>query len=306
MNSVRIGTRGSPLALFQAMETRRLIAAAAGLEPDAIAVETIRTSGDRISDRPLSEVGGKGLFTKEIDTALLSGAVDIAVHSAKDMPTVLPDGIVIGACLKRADVRDAFLSSKAMRLADLPEGAVVGTSSLRRRALTLRARPDIKVVDMRGNVETRLAKLEAGVADATLLAYAGLIRLGLGDRATSVIEPIDWLPAAGQGVIAITARADDPDMLGLLSRIDHRDSTIALATERAFLGRLDGSCRTPIGCLARVTVDMLSFSGMIIKPDGRVSHAVARGGSVADAERLGADAGVELATRGGPDFFATD
>jgi hydroxymethylbilane synthase len=219
---------------------------------------------------------------------------------------MLPDGIVIGACLERADVSDAFLSPRAVRLADLPGGAVVGTSSLRRKALTLRARPDLRVVDMRGNVETRLRKLDEGLADATLLAYAGLSRLGLAGRATSLIAPEDWLPAAGQGVIAIVARVEDTDSRTLLAAIDDRDTAIALAAERAFLGRLDGSCRTPIGCLARVTGDVLTFAGIIVKPDGSAAHEVAREGVVGDAERLGADAGAELARRGGPDFFATD
>ena len=206
---IRIGTRGSPLALAQANETRRRLAAALSLPEAAIVIVPIRTTGDRITDRPLIEAGGKGLFTKEIDEALLAGDVDIAVHSAKDLPTALPDGIAIAATLPREDTRDALLSPKARSLADLPEGAVLGTSSLRRRAMALRLRPDLKVVDMRGNVETRIRKLDEGLADATILAMAGLNRLGLADRASGVLEGDGWLPAVAQGTIAIAARAGD-------------------------------------------------------------------------------------------------
>ncbi len=294
-----IGTRGSPLALWQADAVRAAL--------DAIGwqarVTPIRTTGDRITDRPLAEAGGKGLFTKEIDEALISGRIDLAVHSAKDLPTALPDGILIAACLKRGDVRDAFLSPRAKHLRDLPEGAVVGTASLRRAALALRLRPDLRIVPMRGNVETRLRKLAAGEADATLLAVAGLMRLGLADRATSILDRREWLPAPGQGTIAITARAGDAATLNALKQIDHRATALALATERAFLTVLDGSCRTPIGGLAEIDGETLRFRGIIVKPDGSVAHAVERLGSVGAAEALGADAGEELARKGGPDFF---
>ena len=295
-----IGTRGSPLALWQAEAVRAALGAIgwqAGVTP-------IRTSGDRITDRPLAEAGGKGLFTKEIDEALLDERVALAVHSAKDLPTALPDGIVIAACLERADVRDAFLSPRAKHLRDLPEGAVIGTASLRRAALALRLRPDLRIVPMRGNVETRLRKLEAGEADATLLALSGLTRLGLADRATGVLDTDDWLPAPGQGAIAVTARADDAAVLAALGRIDHRATSLALKTERAFLGVLDGSCRTPIGGLAEIDGDRLRFRGIIVKPDGSVAHEVERFGTVGEAESLGADAGDALARLGGPDFFA--
>jgi hydroxymethylbilane synthase len=300
-----IGTRGSPLALAQAEEVRRRIADRGLAALDAITVMPIRTTGDRITDRPLAEAGGKGLFTKEIDEALLAGRVNVAVHSAKDMPTVLPDGIVIAACLPRADVRDAFISTMARRLADLPPGAIVGTSSLRRIALARRARPDLRIVNLRGNVDTRLRKIAEGEAHATLLAAAGLTRLGLLDRAASFLEPDEWLPAVGQGVIAIVARANDAATLRHLAAIDHRDSSVALAAERAYLTVLDGSCRTPIGGLARIVSGQLWFRGIILKPDGSAAHETARQGAVADAERIGADAGAELARRGGPDFFAT-
>lgn len=300
---IRIGTRGSPLALAQAEETRQRLAEAAGVNLPAIEVVPIRTTGDRITDRTLAEAGGKGLFTKEIDEAQLRGEIDLAVHSAKDLPTRLPDGLVIAACLPRADVRDAFISPVAERLADLPEGAVLGTSSLRRTALARRLRPDLAIVNLRGNVETRLAKLARGEAAATLLAHAGLQRLGLTGHVTSLIEPDDWLPAIGQGAIAIVARSDDRRTRGLLSAIDHRDTSIALAAERAFLGVLDGSCRTPIGGHARIADGGIIFNGIIIKPDGSEAHEVARRGSTAEAERIGADAGAELARRGGPGFF---
>ena len=295
-----IGTRGSPLALTQAEAVR----AALDRIGWAGAIAPIRTTGDVITDRPLNEAGGKGLFTKEIDEALLSGRIDLAVHSAKDLPTALPEGIVIAACLERADVRDAFLSLKAAHLGDLPRGATIGTASLRRAALALKLRPDLKIVPMRGNVQTRLAKLAAGEADATMLALAGLIRLGLDDRAAGILETDDWLPAPGQGTIAITARDGDKGVLDALRQIDHRPTRLALAAERAFLAVLDGSCRTPIGGLAEIDGDSLRIRGIIVKPDGSEAHAVERLGGTGEAAALGADAGEELARRGGPGFFA--
>jgi hydroxymethylbilane synthase len=301
--AIRIGTRGSPLALAQAEETLRLLADTGSPGP-AAEVVTIRTSGDAITDRPLAEAGGKGLFTKEIDEALLAGRIDVAVHSAKDMPTRLPDGIVIAACLRREDVRDAILSPSASSLAGLRPGAVLGTSSLRRKALALRLRPDLAVVDFRGNVETRLRKLEDGAADATLLALAGLKRLGLADRAAGILDSDDWLPAIGQGAIAIAARQSDEGTRALVARLDHRETSIALAAERAFLAVLDGSCRTPIGGLATIIGGELRFRGIIVKPDGSAAHAVERRGPIGDAATIGASAGAELAGRGGPAFFA--
>ncbi len=303
--AIRIGTRGSPLALAQANETARLLVGACGLDPAAVSIVPIRTSGDAITDRPLIEAGGKGLFTKEIDEALLAGRVEIAVHSAKDMPTRLPEGLVIAACLRREDVRDAFLSNVAKTLAELPKGAVLGTSSLRRKALALRARPDLKVVDMRGNVETRIRKLGEGAADATLLALAGLRRLGLADGATSLIDTDDWLPAVAQGAIAIVTRTGDAASRTLATRIDDRDTSLAVAAERAFLEVLDGSCRTPIAALARIDGDRLRFRGIIVKPDGSAAHEVERNGAAGDGEKIGAEAGAELARRGGPDFFTS-
>jgi len=302
--ALRIGTRVSPLALAQAAEVRRAVATAQAIDPEDIAIVPIRTSGDRITDRSLAEAGGKGLFTKEIDEALLAGRIDIAVHSAKDMPTQLPDGIAIAACLPRADPRDAFVSPVAARLGELPDAAVVGTSSLRRKAMALRARPDLTFVALRGNVETRLRKLDAGDVHAVILAAAGLARLGLAHRASGLIETQHWLPAVGQGVIAVAARADDAHARDVLARVDHRETTVALAAERAFLAVLDGSCRTPIGGLALVADKRIAFSGIIVKPDGSAAHEVRRNGPVSAAERIGADAGVELADRGGADFFA--
>ena len=301
---IRIGTRGSPLALVQAEETRALLVAAVGLAPLQITIIPIRTTGDRITDRPIAEAGGKGLFTKEIDEALLDGRIDIGVHSAKDMATRLPGGIVIAACLPRGDVRDAFISPIAKSLVDLPQGAVVGTSSLRRKAMALGVRPDLRVVDLRGNVETRLRKIGEGQAQATLLAAAGLARLGLGHHVASFLEADEWLPAPGQGTIAIAARADDAAMRERLAAIDHHATTRALAAERAFLAVLDGSCRTPIGGLARVEGEHLSLDGIIIKPDGSMVHRTTQTGSAGDAASIGAAAGAELARLGGPDFFA--
>lgn len=283
---------------------RRRLAAGGNLAEEVIEIMPIRTTGDRVKDRSLADIGGKGLFTKEIDEALLSGRIDIAVHSAKDIPTWLPDGIAIAACLVRADVRDAFLSSKAQELGDLPAGAVVGTASPRRKALTLEARPDLTVVDMRGNVETRLRKLDQGEADASFLALAGLSRLGLADKATSLLEPENWLPAVGQGVIAIAARADDSATRERVATIDHPDTALALVCERAYLDALGGSCNTPIGGFARLTGDQLRFDGIIVKPDGSVAHRVSLGGGRDDAYRIGAEAGRALGARGGAGFFA--
>ena len=300
---LRIGTRGSPLALAQAREVRAGLAAAHGVAPDEIAIEAIRTTGDMIQNRPLAEAGGKGLFTKEIEEALGAGAIDLAVHSAKDMPTALPAGLAIAAVLAREDARDVFISARAATLLDLPAGAVVGTASLRRQALVKHARPDLTVVSLRGNVETRLRKLAAGEVDATLLALAGLKRLGRADAATAVLAIDEFLPAVGQGIIAIEARADDRRTRELLAAVDHAGSAVALAAERAFLAVLDGSCRTPIAGHATVAAGRLAFAGLIARPDGSELHQCGREGAVADAVALGADAGRELKARASPGFF---
>jgi hydroxymethylbilane synthase len=300
---LRLGTRGSPLALAQAHMVRGALAAAHGFAPEQIALVVIRTSGDRIQDRPLSEVGGKGLFTKEIEEALTAGAIDLAVHSSKDMPTLLPQGLVLSAFLERDDPRDVFVSRKAKSIAELPRDATVGTASLRRQAMVKRRRPDLMIVPLRGNVETRLRKIDEGVADATLLALAGLKRLGLADHATAVLDVEEFLPAVGQGAIGIETRADDKKTRELLGKINHADTFSAVAAERAFLAVLDGSCRTPIGGHATISGGRLRFRGMIVKPDGSEAFVAVREGDPGDAERLGADAGGELKGRAGPDFF---
>mgnify|MGYP001807844351 CR=1 FL=1 len=300
---LRIGTRGSPLAMAQAHTVRDRLAAAHGCAPDDIAIHVIKTTGDQILDRPLSEAGGKGLFTKEIEEALLADTIDIAVHSSKDMPTALPDGLALVAYLEREDVRDVFISHSAATIADLPAGALVGSASLRRQALVKRLRPDLRVEVFRGNVQSRLRKLGAGEVDATLLALAGLKRLGLEEVATDILPLDTFPPAIGQGAIGIEARESDTRTRDLLAPIADRDTAIALDTERAFLAALDGSCRTPIAGLATIDGDALRFRGMILRPDGSEVFETSRDGTIADAVRMGADAGSELKAKGGPDFF---
>jgi hydroxymethylbilane synthase len=300
---LRIGSRGSPLALVQAHEVQSRLADACGLDPAEIEIKIIRTTGDAIQDRPLAEAGGKGLFTKEIEEALLSGAIDLAVHSSKDMTTALPAGLALSAFLPREDARDAFISHKAQSLRDLPAGATVGTASLRRAALVKRLRPGLGIVPLRGNVETRLRKIEEGVADATLLAVAGLKRLGLLSAATALLDLDEFLPAVGQGAIGIETRADDTTTLALVGKIGDADTATALAAERAFLTVLDGSCRTPIGGHARISGGRIHFRGIIVKPDGSEAFEVSRDGPSAQAAELGADAGRELKSRASDDFF---
>jgi hydroxymethylbilane synthase len=292
-----LGTRGSPLALAQANEARRLLAAAHGWEIERIALQVIRTTGDRIQDRSLADVGGKGLFTKEIDAALLAGAIDAAAHSAKDLPSIMPDGVAIAAYLPREDVRDALISALAGTIEDLPHGATFGAASLRRQAQALRLRPDLKPALLRGNVETRLSKAESGAVGATLLALAGLKRLGLAHRARAVLDIDKFLPAPGQGAIAITARSDDARTLEVLKAISDVETTVALTTERAFLAELEGSCRTPIAGLARLEAGRLRLMGEVLRPDGSERFDIAAEGAPADAERLGREAGRELGGR---------
>jgi hydroxymethylbilane synthase len=300
----RIATRGSPLALAQANEVAARLRTAHGLPETATEITVIHTSGDRIQDRSLSEAGGKGLFTKEIEEALLDGRADIAVHSAKDVPTVLPDGLALTAFLEREDVRDAFLSRIARSLDELPEGAVVGSASLRRQALVRRARPDLKVVTLRGNVQTRIRKLEAGEVQATLLALAGLKRLGVEDEATALLDVETFPPALGQGAIAVETRADDAAVGDLVSAIDHAPTAAALACERAFLAVLDGSCRTPIAGHATVSGEGLSFYGLVLSPDGATTFDTRGKGKTADAAAIGRAAGEDIAARAGEDFLA--
>ena len=302
---LKIGTRGSPLALAQAHEVRRRLMMAHGWDEAAVEIRTFKTSGDRIQDRSLAEAGGKGLFTKEIEEALLSGEVDLAVHSMKDMPTELPAGLSMAALLPREDVRDAFISTRWASLADLPQGAVVGTSSLRRRAQVQRMRPDVKVVEFRGNVETRLRKLAEGIADATFLACAGLNRLGQADRITAAMPVEDMLPAVAQGAIGIEVRSDDEWSTGFVMPLNHQPTSICVAMERAFLARLEGSCRTPIAGLAELTADgTIRFRGMILSPDGTRCLETSREGPPERALVMGEEAGQELLDRAGPDFFA--
>lgn len=304
----RIGTRGSPLALAQArMVERRLAACHPALaQTGATDIVAIRTSGDRIQDRTLAEIGGKGLFTREIDEALAEARIDIAVHSCKDMPTRLQDGFVLAAVLEREDCRDAFLSSKAACLADLPSGAVVGTASLRRAAQILNHRPDLVVRPLRGNIETRLTRLHDGVIDATLLAMAGLNRLGLAHVAASALSTEEMLPAVAQGAIGIVCREADAETRALLAPLDHAETHCAVDAERAFLAVLDGSCRTPIAGLAEIHGDRMRFRGLILSPDGREAHAIDTEGCAAEAAALGRDAGETLRDRCPPGFRIAD
>jgi hydroxymethylbilane synthase len=302
---LRIGTRGSALALAQASETRARLMAAHGLPEEAFGVEIISTSGDRIQDRPLSEAGGKGLFTKEIEEALLDGRIDIAVHSSKDMPTALPEGLVLSAFLPREDPRDAFIGRAAPRLVELPHGAKVGSSSLRRQALIRRMRPDLVVETFRGNVQTRLRKLGEGVVDGTLLANAGLRRLQLDEIITEML-PLDiFPPAPGQGAICIETRAGDARVEALLAPIGHADTAAALACERAFLAALDGSCRTPIAGYATIDGGRIAFRGMILTPDGRETHEIAGEGAASDAAAIGRRAGEDIRAKVGAGFFSS-
>ena len=301
---LRIGTRGSPLALAQAHETRDRLMAAHGLPDAAFRIDVISVTGDRVQDRPLGAIGGKGLFTREIEEALLDGGIDLAVHSMKDMPTVLPDGLGILCLLPREDVRDAFVSLAHADIAGLPGGTVVGTSSLRRRAQLLHRRPDLRIVEFRGNVQTRMKKLSDGVAEATFLACAGLRRLGLAETIRCPIGPDEMLPAPAQGAIGIETRLDDSATAALLAPLHDLATGQRLAAERAFLAGLDGSCQTPIAALAELDADgQMSFRGEIIRPDGSQSHATSRVGPASDAAALGADAAAELRARGGADFF---
>ncbi|WP_315926173.1 hydroxymethylbilane synthase [Mesorhizobium sp. SP-1A] len=301
--ALKIGTRASQLALAQAHEARARLMAAHGLPEDAFEIVPLTTTGDRIQNRPLSEAGGKGLFTKELEDALYDRRIDIAVHSSKDMPTQLPHGLELSAFLPREDVRDAFIGKAAARIMDLPRGARVGSSSLRRQALIRRMRPDLDVVMFRGNVQTRLRKLEEGVADGTILALAGLRRLGLEHVATDIM-PVDLFPPApGQGAICIESRVGDGEIAAMLAAIHDVPTGRALACERAFLAALDGSCRTPIASHAIVEGESLSFSGLIARPDGTAEHAIAATGASVDAARIGREAGEEVRARAGENFF---
>lgn len=303
-----IGTRGSPLALAQTRQVRCALASAAGVpeseEERLFPIEIIKTSGDRIQDRRLIEAGGKGLFTKEIEEALLSGRIDLAIHSMKDVPTETPDGLVLAGSPEREDPRDAFIARDAASLDDLPAGARVGTASLRRQAQTLNRRPDLAIVTLRGNVGTRLDKIAAGQADATYLAVAGLRRLGRADLAANPIPPEIMLPAAAQGALALQTREDDARTLETAARIAHSQTTIAVAAERAFLAALDGSCRTPISALAEFEDGDLRLRGEALTEDGkqkwaRDARAPLSGDFIAVARALGASVGANIRDEAG-------
>ena len=298
--NLRLGTRGSRLALAQANLVKAALKNATGVDCEIV---VLKTTGDRILDRPLADAGGKGLFTKELEDALLRNDIDFAVHSMKDVPTALPPGLSFTAVLPREDPRDVFISPKANELAELAKGARVGTSSVRRQALVARARPDVELVLLRGNVDTRLAKLDAGGDyDAIILALAGLKRLGLADRATRILEPRDWLPGLAQGAIGIEIRETDTHAREILSSLNDRPTEIAIACERAFQAALDGSCRTPIGGLATVTGTTLSFGGEVLAPDGTnaadtQAEIILSHDPVHEAARAGRDAGLALKPR---------
>jgi hydroxymethylbilane synthase len=300
---LRIGTRGSALALAQAHETRARLMAAHDLPVEAFEIVVIKTTGDRVTDRPLKEIGGKGLFTREIEEALTEGAIDIAVHSMKDMPTIQPEGLLIDCYLPREDVRDAFVSPHFASIADLPSGAVVGSSSLRRRSQLAHRRPDLQLVEFRGNVQTRLKKLEDGVAVATFLAMAGLHRLDMAHVARSAIDPSEMLPAVAQGAIGVERRASDDRAAALLHRINDVETGQRIAAERAFLARLDGSCQTPIAGLAELDGDRLLLRGEILSPDGSLVIAGRREGSIADGTAMGRDLAEDVLNQAGPDFL---
>ncbi|KAL3503726.1 hypothetical protein ACH5RR_038175 [Cinchona calisaya] len=306
---IRIGTRGSPLALAQAHETRdKLIASHPELaEEGAIQIVIIKTTGDKILNQPLADIGGKGLFTKEIDEALINADIDIAVHSMKDVPTYLPDKTILPCNLPREDVRDAFISLTATSLADLPPGMTVGTASLRRKSQILHRYPSLKVLEnFRGNVQTRLRKLNEGVVQATLLALAGLKRLNMTENVTSTLSIDDMLPAVAQGAIGIACRSDDEKMANYIALLNHEDTRLAVVCERAFLETLDGSCRTPIaGYASRNKDGNCVFRGLVASPDGTRVLETSRKGSytLEDMISMGKDAGKELLSKAGPGFF---
>jgi hydroxymethylbilane synthase len=303
---LRIGTRGSLLAMAQAHETQRLLSAAFPelAAEGAMEIVEINTTGDIVQDRALSEVGGKGLFSKEIDAALLDKRIDIAVHSMKDLETWMPDGISLLCALEREDPRDVLITDKADSLANLPAGSLIGTSSLRRQAQILQRRPDLKVGLFRGNVQTRLRKLSEGVADATLLALAGLNRLGNTEVVTEILDPDVLLPAVAQGAIGISCRTDDQPSSDFIRAINHPETMARVSCERAMLEALDGSCRTPVGGLSEIQADgSLVLRGLVAKADGSEVYETTRQGPVSDGIAMGTDAGDELRRRAGPDIF---
>jgi len=300
---LKIGTRGSPLALAQAHETRRHLMAAFDLPETAFEIVVIKTTGDKVQDRPLKDLGGKGLFTKEIEDDLMTGTIDIAVHSMKDMPVSQPTGLILDCYLEREDPRDGFITLDAGSFDELEMGAVVGTSSIRRRAQLLHRRPDLKVVEFRGNVQTRLRKLQDGVAQATFLAMAGLKRLGMDDLGSKPISPDQMLPAVAQGAIGIERRENDARAETMLAALHHHETGLRLAAERAFLTELDGSCQTPIAGLAEIDGDMLRLRGEILRTDGAQAIAGELTGSTTDGKNLGVALAQQLLAQAGDGFF---
>ena len=301
---LRIGTRGSPLALAQAYETRERLSIAFGLSLDSFEIVVIKTTGDKVLNRPLKEIGGKGLFTKEIEEALLQESIDIAVHSMKDMPVQQPDGLILDTFLPREDVRDAFVSRIHKSLADIPQGATVGTSSLRRKAQLMSKRPDLKIVEFRGNVQTRLKKLDDGVAECTFLAVAGLNRLKMEDIITAPISTDEMLPAVAQGAIGIERREKDIKVATMLEAIHNSTTGLLLSAERAFLEALDGSCETPIAGLADFKNENLRFRGEILKTDGSEVYSDEQVVSKEDATLVGIEMAHKLLSQAGNDFFS--
>ncbi|MDA9224598.1 hydroxymethylbilane synthase [Tateyamaria sp.] len=300
---LKIGTRGSPLAMAQAYETRTRLAEAFDLPQEAFEIIIISVTGDAIQDRPLKDIGGKGLFTREIEEDLLCGKIDIAVHSMKDMPTVQPEGLILDTYLPREDVRDAFISQTLKKITDLRSGAIVGTSSLRRKAQLLNRRPDLIVVEFRGNVQTRLKKLSNGIAECTFLACAGLNRLSMSEVPATPIDPHDMLPAVAQGAIGIERRLSDENTAELLAAIHDIPTGQVLAAERQFLAALDGSCETPIAGLATLSGHTLHLKGEVLRPDGSKALSATRSGTISDGILLGTDLADELLKRAGPNFF---
>jgi hydroxymethylbilane synthase len=302
---LRIGTRGSKLALRQAAELCERLGKAhpALAEPGALETIVIRTTGDQVTDRSLADIGGKGLFVKELEEALAQHRIDLAVHSAKDMPAPSPEGLAIACHLPREDARDALIAPKAKSLKDLPPGATIGTSSPRRRAQLLHARPDLTIIPLRGNVDTRLGKIAAGAADATVLALAGLKRLGRESEATAIFSPAEMLPAATQGIIAIEIRADDDKARTILAAIDHRPTAFCATAERALLETLEGNCRTPIAALATLDGNRLALDAMVLSPDGQICHRLSRSTTTSRARELGHEIGQALRAMAGPRFF---
>ena len=303
---VTIGTRASPLAMAQTMEAAASLAATnpALAAPDAIMISKIQTTGDQIQGQHLAEFGGKGLFTKELDTALLDGHIDLAVHSLKDLETRLPTGIALAACLEREDPRDTLIGSGLTSLDDLPKGALVGTASLRRQAQLLHRRPDIQITLLRGNIQTRMRKIREGEADATFLALAGLNRMGVDHEAACILSPEELLPACGQGAIGITCRIDDSRVRSWLEQTNHAKTMTRVSAERAMLDKLDGTCRTPIGGLAALNEQGdLTLRGLVARPDGTALFRGELTGAGVDAHALGRELGARLRRDASDDLF---